>query len=254
MTASSSAWVPGEGAGSGCTGPAQRAAVGSARPVDCAADASTSQPAPRRRPVSSIHRSSTEEARLPVTHGRRGPDTADVLDLRRCRGRTVSAASARDDAPPALALVVELVDLEGQYAVAAVGPQEAVRRGADDDRVVHDRVVDRHDVVRRRRQRDPPGDARTQQALALGAVQVDHVVHGFLPWARFSGISMIRASRRGGQGRWSRDPGRWALLARIVQGAALHGRSLRVISTSDGWSSASHTGRVSPSTRQPRWR
>ena len=50
------------------------------------------------------------------------------------------------DAPPLVVLQIELVDLEGDVPCPAVGPEDAVGRGAEDDRVTVDGVVDGDDV------------------------------------------------------------------------------------------------------------
>src|SRR6478752_4193209 len=111
--------------------------------------------------------------------GPRRPGAADVLQLVHVDDDL--AAPAGHDAPAVLPLVVELVDLEGEHAVASVGPEQAVRRGADDDRVVNHRVIHRHDVgAVRGGQRDAASDARVQQTAALVLGQVDGLLHGGL--------------------------------------------------------------------------
>src|SRR6185503_5189248 len=63
------------------------------------------------------------------------PGRADVLDVRGVRHDLGPAAG--HDAPAVLIGVVEVVDLEGEHRVAAMGAEQAVRRRADHDRVVH---------------------------------------------------------------------------------------------------------------------
>ena len=87
------------------------------------------------------------------------------------------------DAPAAVVLVVELVDLESQHGAAGLAAEQAVGRGPQHDRVLDHRVVDGDDV---RPVGGAGGDASdqsgAQQLLALRRTQVERLVHrGHLP-------------------------------------------------------------------------
>jgi hypothetical protein len=119
-------------------------------------------------------------------------------------------ATPHHDAPAALELVVELVDLEAQLRATAVGAEQAVGGGADEDRVPVHGVVHRHDVRSRRGpDRDPARDAGVEQAGAVLPGEVVGGVHGILlqlvsqPALRSSAISRAEGPSR--QGPESRD-------------------------------------------------
>src|SRR3954447_3582147 len=99
-------------------------------------------------------------------------------------------APTRDHAPADVALVVDVVDLEGQHGVAAIGPHDAVRRGTHDDRVLEDGVVHRHDVrAVRRRKRYAADDAGAQESFTLPRIQLMRLRHVRSPlpmWPRQS--------------------------------------------------------------------
>jgi hypothetical protein len=79
-------------------------------------------------------------------------------------------------------LVVDVVDLEGELRVAAVGAQDAVGGGPDDDRLLEHGVVHRHDVrAVRGRQSDTSDDSCAQEAETLLGIEIPRLGHVGLP-------------------------------------------------------------------------
>ena len=133
------------------------------------------------------------------------PDAGDLV-----RVDLGPAAAPGDDAPADMALVVEVVHLEGEHRVAPVGAEDAVRRGADDDRVLEDGIVDRDDVRSvGGRQRHPSDDARPEEAVALLGIEVEGGGHRGAP----HGGAGARSTQLFGT-RWAILRGRWSRLSR----------------------------------------
>src|SRR3954453_2512118 len=105
--------------------------------------------------------------------GARLPVATDVGELVRVVDDRQPAD--RDDAPSPLLVVVDIVDLERRVDVPAVGPELAVRRRAEHDRVAVHRIVDRDDSGAHRSRGGYPSEDPTVE-------QVDALVDGELHW------------------------------------------------------------------------
>src|SRR5680860_1629569 len=136
-----------------------------ARPVS--ADPTSSEVAPAQLDVE-VTPAPDPRGRVPAR-----PDRAQLVRILDHRGPT-----DRHNAPALMLLVVEVIDLNGEIGIPAVGAQLAVRHGAEDDRVIAHRVVQRHDPrAHRCAHRHPTHDAAVEQVNALLDAQFHRFVH-----------------------------------------------------------------------------